>query len=364
MKKVGLPQNIYGERSHRVTCLTTCDGEVWGGCPSGFVFCYSDSREEQHEEQGEKGGRNGGELVLCHQSQLCGEGRGMAGVNTMVGDKGGLIWAGTDNGWLSVWTSVDGAIAGEEVKFRVSLLHQSWKKSMITAFTNQGSYMTLEFGVVSWKGLSSFFVKQGEPEGEGMVFLRDIKELREMEGKLGGFGVVLVDKEGKEREFELENREGEGRKALDLLKFGLFCLGEKKVLKRVGQLNLKGRVIALEMAGGRVWSFDDSLKVSFHLFYDLFFSFVLFRFILFCIVFYCIVLFGLVWFGLFSLCISYNEIHRSENGKRPPIKLENKKKHTNFFLFVVLISLGLTCRLICPKIHFLVFSQLEMRNCM
>ena len=267
VKKVELPHNIFGERSHRVTCLTTCDGYVWGGCPSGFVFCYSDTREEQHEEQGEKGGQNGGELVLCHQTQLCGEGRGMAGVNAMVGDKGGLVWAGTDNGWLSVWKSVDGAIAGEEVKFRVSLLHQSWKKSIFSAFSNQNSFLKLEFGVVSWKGLSSFLITGGGMiEEEGMVFLEDIKEVREMNGKLGGLGVVLVDKGDKEREFELENGEKEGQKALDLLKFGLFCLGEKRVLKRVGEHDLKRRVRALEMAGGRVWSFDDSLKVSFHLF--------------------------------------------------------------------------------------------------
>ena len=259
MKKVELPNNIYGDRSHRVTCLATCDGEVWGGCPSGFIFCYSDGGEEQERE--------GGELILCHRTQLCGEGRGMTGVNAMVGDKGGLVWAGTENGWLSVWKSVDGAIAAEEVKFRVSLLHQSRKKSIITAFTNQSSFMKLEFGMVSWEGLSSFFLQEGETEEEGVVFLGDIKEVREIDGKMGGLGIVLVDKGGKEREFEFENRGEEGRKALDLLKFGLFCLEEKRVLKRVGQHDLKGRVGALEMAGGRVWSFDDSLKVHFHLFF-------------------------------------------------------------------------------------------------
>ena len=270
-----------------MTCLTTCDGDVWGGCPSGFVFCFSDAGEEQQGEQGERGGQKG-ELVLCHQTQLCGEGRGMAGVNAMVGDKGGLVWAGTDNGWLSVWKSVDGRIAGEEVKFRVPLLHQSWKKSMFSAFTNsnQNSFLKLEFGVVSWEGLSSFFAKQGQSslEEDGMAFLKDIKEVREMEGKLGGLGVVLVDKEGKKREFEFENREEEGRKALDLLKFGLFCVGEKKVLKRVGEHDLKRRVIALEMAGGRVWSFDDSFKVYFHLLF--FFLFLFFYFVLFLFVYY------------------------------------------------------------------------------
>ena len=255
MKKVDLPNNVYNERSHRVTCLATCDGEVWGGCRSGFVFCYYDAQEEPEEEEGERG-----ELVLSHHTQLYGEGRGMTGVNAMVGDKGGLVWVGAENGWLSVWKSGDGAIAAEEAKFRVPLLHQSWKKSMITAFTNQGSFMKLEYGVLSWKGLSFFFDKE-KIEEEGMVLLRDIKEMREVEGKLGGLGAVLVDKGGKEREFEFENREEEGRKALDLLKFGLFCLGEKRVLKRVGQQDLKGRVVALEMAGGRVWSFDDALKV-------------------------------------------------------------------------------------------------------
>ena len=258
MKKVDLPSNVYNERSHRVTCLATCDGEVWGGCRSGFVFCYYDAQEEPEEEEGERGElKERGELVLSHHTQLCGEGEGMTGVNAIVGDKGGLVWVGAENGWLSVWKSGDGAIAAEKVKFGVPLLYQSWKKSMITTFTNQGSFMKLEFGVVSWKGMSSFF---GQEE-EGMVLLRDIKEVREMKGKLGGLGAVLVDKGGKEREFEFENREEEGRKALDLLKFGLFCLREKRVLKRVGQQDLKGRVVALEMAGGRVWSFDDALQV-------------------------------------------------------------------------------------------------------
>ena len=310
VKKVELPDNMHGERSHRVTCLTTCDGDVWGGCPSGFVFCFSDAREEQQGEQGEKGGQNEGELVLCHQSQLCGEGRGMTRVNAMVGDKGGLVWVGTDNGWLSVWKSMDGGIAGEEVKFQVSLLHQSRKKSMITAFTNQNCLLKLEFGVVSWQGLSSFFVMEGETEEEGIVFLRDIKEVREMEGKLGGLGVVLVDKRGKERKFEFDNREERGRKALHLLKFGLFCLGEKRVLKRVGEHDLKRRVRALEMAGGRVWSFDDSLKVSFHLFFFvcdvvvLFLVFFVFCFLFFFLFLYCFILDCIVFFGGFDSCIS------------------------------------------------------------
>ena len=271
VKKVDLPNNIKSERSHRVTCLTVCDGEVWGGCRSGFIFCFSDREEEQ--EEGEMEGQK--EMVLCHKTQLCGEGKGMTGVNTMVGDKGGLVWVGAENGWLSVWNSVDGGIAGEEVKFRVPLLHQSRKKSMLSVFTNpESSFMELKFGVLSWKGLPSFF-----EEEEGMVLLRDINEVRERKGQLGGLGIVLVDKRGREREFELENGKEEGRKALDLLKFGLFCLGEKRVLKRVGQCDLKGRVMALEMAGGRVWSFDDSLKVC------LFFYFVLCLFVLFCFVF-------------------------------------------------------------------------------
>ena len=336
-----------------MTCLTTCDGDVWGGCPSGFVFCFSDAREEQEEEQGEKRGQKGGELVLCHQTQVCGEGRGMGGMNAMVGDKGGLVWGGTENGWLSVWKSVDGGIVGEEVKFRVSLLHQSRKKSMLSTFSNQNSFLKLEFGVVSWKGLCSFLKGRGKLTGggkieeEGMVFLKDIKEVREITGKLGGLGVVLVEKGGKERKFELENGEKEGKKALDLLKFGLFCLGEKRVLKRVGECDLKRGVRALEMAGGRVWSFDDSLKVSCYFF--------------FCFMFVCLFVCLLSSF----LNVSHKKsIFRFVNGKQPTIKLENKKEHTAWLLFVLLISLGLTCHLICPKIHFLVFSRLEMRNCM
>ena len=367
MKKMELPHNIHGERSHRVTCLTICDGDVWGGCPSGFVFCYSDAREEQ-EEQGERGGQNGGELVLCHQTQVCGEGRGMTGVNAMVGDKGGLVWVGAENGWLSVWKSVDGAIAGEEVKFRVSLLHQSAKISKFSGLTNQDSFLKLEFGMVSWKGLSSF-LKRGKLAGGGKieeVFLKDIEEVREKKGKLGGLGVVLVDKWGKERKFELENGEKEGRKALDLLKFGLFCLGEKRVLKRVGEHDLKRRVRALEMAGGRVWSFDDSLKVSFDFFlfyvclFVCLFEMGVVLFFVFCIVLYC---FCIIFKFLLLICLT-KSISRFVNGKQLTIKLENKKEHTDWLLFVVLISLHLTCPLIYPKIHFLVFSQLEMRNCL
>ena len=292
MKKVELPNNTGGERSHRVACLaTTCDGEVWGGCRSGFVFCYHNAQEEQEDEREERAKKKGGELVFSHKTQLCGKGEGMTGVNAIVGDKGGLVWVGAENGWLSVWKSVDGAIAAEEVKFRVPLLHQSVKKSIITVFTNQSSFMELEFGVVSWEGLSSSFLMRGEPEEEGMVLLRDVMEVREIKGKLGGLGFVLVDKGGKEREFEFENRNGEGQKALDLLKFGLFCVGEKRVLKRVGQQDLKGRVVALEMAGGRVWSFDDTLKV-FHFvscfLFCLFGCFVIvFCFVLFCFVFCC-----------------------------------------------------------------------------
>ena len=273
VKKVDLP-NQGIERSHRVTCLATCDGEVWGGCRSGFIFCYYSRGQEQEEEGGEKEEQNGrGELMLCHKTQLSRE-RGKTGVRAVVVDKGGLVWVGAENGWLNVWKSVDGAIAAEEVKFRVPLLHQSWKKSM---FGNQNSFLKLEFGVLSWKGLSSY---SGKIEAEGMVLLRDVKEMREMNGKLGGLGIVLVDKGGREREFEVENgEEKEGRKALDLLKFGLFCLGEKRVLKKVGEQDLKSGVLALEMAGGRVWSFDDSLKVFSFFFYCFFFCFVLFCFL-------------------------------------------------------------------------------------
>ena len=309
MKKVDLPNNTDGERSHRVACLATCDGEVWGGCRSGFVFCYHDAQEEQEDEGEEREGKKGGELVLSHKTQLCGE--GMTGVNAIVGDKGGLVWAGAENGWLSVWKSVDGAIAAEEVKFRVPLLHQSVKKSIITVFTNQGSFMELEFGVVSWEGLSSSFLMQrGEPEEEGMVLLRDVMEMREIKGKLGGLGFVLVDKGGKEREFEFGNRNGEGRKALDLLKFGLFCLGEKRVLKRVGQQDLKGRVVALEMAGGRVWSFDDTLKVCL-------FCFIVFCFLFFC--FFCFVLFlfcFVLFYSLFNLSHNQHTDYRMESDSR------------------------------------------------
>ena len=257
MKTVDLPKNIDRERSHRVSCLATCEGEVWGGCRSGFIFCYYDEEKEQWEEEKEGVKKKGGELVMCHESQLSGEEGGLTGVNAVAVDKGGLVWVGAENGWLSVWESGDGGVVGEEVKFLVSMLDRSLKKSMEKKEKqDQDSFLKLEFGVVSWKGR-----KRGEREKEGEMLLRDVKEVREVKGKLGGVGVVVVDKGGREREFELG--EGEGRKALDLLHFALFCLGEKRVLKRVGDHDLRRRVMALGIAGGRVWSFDESLKVVF-----------------------------------------------------------------------------------------------------
>ena len=252
MKKIEMPENIHSERSHRVTCLATYEGEVWGGCRSGFIFCYYNEEEQDGEE--EKRAREGGKLVFCHETQI-GEG---GGVNAMVVDRGGLVWAGGENGWLSVWKSVDGRIAGEEVKFRVPLLHKSRKKLREKKGNQvQESFLELEFGKVGWKRLSSF-LKRGERE---TMLLRDVEEVKEVEGKLGGMGFVLVDKGGREREFEMNVEEG--RKALELLKLALFCLREKRVLKRVGEHDLKRRVMALEIAGGRVWSYDGSSKVYF-----------------------------------------------------------------------------------------------------
>ena len=252
VKTVELPKNIYNEKRDRVTCLTTFAGELWGGCDSG-VFCYYEEEEEELSPGEEKG-----EFMRCHNSQLLGDG-GETGVSAMVADKQGLVWVGNENGWLSVWKNGYGPVVGEEVKFSVPLLNKSSK-----IFSKDSSFLKLEFGVVSWRWSS--FMKRGE-EKEGRVLLREVGEVREVRGKRGGVGLVLVEKGGKEREFELGREEGQ--KALNHLNFALFCGGQNRVLKRVGEqmLNINKKVTALEIAGGRAWSFDESLKVFFQAFF-------------------------------------------------------------------------------------------------
>ena len=56
--------------------------------------------------------------------------------------------------------------------------------------------------------------------------MKKVKEVKEVEGKQGGVGVVLVEEEGgRERKFELGG--SDGKKGVDCLKFALFC-EEKK----------------------------------------------------------------------------------------------------------------------------------------
>ena len=92
--------------------------------------------------------------------------------------------------------------------------------------------------------------------------MKEVKEVKEVDGKQGGVGVVLVEERGRERRFELGGNDG--KKAVDCLKFALFCMKRKRILERVGEQKLNRKLIALEMVdGGRVWSFDGSLMVCF-----------------------------------------------------------------------------------------------------
>ena len=105
---------------------------------------------------------------------------------------------------------------------------------------------------MKWKGL----------DGEGSLLMKEVKEVKEVDGKQGGVGVVLVEERGRERRFELGGNDG--KKAVDCLKFALFCMKRKRILERVGEQKLNRKLIALEMVdGGRVWSFDGSLMVCF-----------------------------------------------------------------------------------------------------
>ena len=245
MKKVELPHNTEGYRGHRVLCLTTCGGELWGGCSSGFVFCYCGDEEEEGKGKGKEEGE---ELILCHQTQLLEQG----GVSAMVGEKEGLVWVGGDNGWISVWKSGYGPVIGEKVKFSAPLLPEGIKQTVRhVLFDTQksGFFFKLEYGELKWKGGAR----------EESLSLKKVREMKVVEGKQGGVGVVLIE-EGKDpRKFELGGEEG--RKMVDCLKFALFCLERERVLERVGQQHLSRKVTALEMVGGRVWSFDESLMV-------------------------------------------------------------------------------------------------------
>ena len=256
MKKVELPENIKGSRTHRVTCLTTCEGKLWGGCQSGLVFSFCG--EEEHRDKNREGGdqeegQNRGEmeLIFPHESQLLGE---KGGVSAMVGEKG-MVWVAGENGWLSLWKMGDGPIRGEELKYSAPLLEGSFFFKF-GIFSGDDLYFTLEDGQVNWKGL----------DGEGSLLMTKVKEVKEVEGKQGGVGVVLVEEEGgRERTFELGKN---GKKGVDCLKFGLFCMKRKRILDRVGEQNLERKLMSLTMVGERVWSFDDSFRVC--IFFSLF----------------------------------------------------------------------------------------------
>ena len=211
------------------------EGELWGGCQSGFVFCYYGAGEEEEQEE-EK-------LMLCHYTQLHRE--GTTGVSAIVGGRDGLVWVGGKNGSISVWESKDGPVSGEEIKFSAQLLLSS-KKSFLR---RADSFFKLEYGELRWR----------KDKGAGSLSLKRVQRVREIEASRGGVAFCLLEDSGKERKFELEGEEGQ--RALDSLKFALFCVREKRVLERVGTQNLGRTVRALEMTSGRVWSFDDFFKV-------------------------------------------------------------------------------------------------------
>ena len=158
----------------------------------------------------------------------------------MVGEKKGMVWVGGENGLLSIWKRGDGPVTGEEVKYSAPLLEDSYFFEL-HKMLHGDLFFELEYGQVKWKGL----------DGEGSLFMKEVKEVREVAGKQGGVGVVLVEEGGRERKFELGGNDG--KKGVDCLKFALFCLKRKGILERVGELKLERKLMALEMVGGRVW---------------------------------------------------------------------------------------------------------------
>ena len=241
VKKVELPENRNGGRTHRVTCLTTRGEELWGGCQSGLIFSYCGQEDE--ERRGKE------ELILSHPTQLLlGEGEE---VNAMVGGKEGLMWVGGENGWLSVWKRSYGPVVGEELKYSSPLLEDRYFFQLPKMLIGD-LFFKLEYGQVKWKEL----------DGEGSLLMNQVKEVRGVAGNRGGVGVVLVEEDGgRERRFELGGNDG--KKGVDCLKFALFCMKRKRILERVGELKLNRKLMALNIVGGRVWSFDGSLMVCF-----------------------------------------------------------------------------------------------------
>ena len=234
-----------------MTCLTTCGGEIWGGCQSGYVFCYG-GREEGTE--GEE--RKDEELTLCYPSQLPGEAdaKTVRGICGIVGEKGELAWAGSENGWITVWESGFGSAIGEEVKFFAPLLSGF---RPLRRIIGDDCYICLELGELRWRKWVGTRIE------EGRLSMKRVEEVREMEG---GVGVVVVEVGGRERRFEMEEKEV-GGKGLECLRFVLFCLGRKRGLRRVGGVKLGKRVLGLGLVDGRVWSFDESFQVFFNFVY-------------------------------------------------------------------------------------------------
>ena len=157
------------EEDYKVTCLTTYGEDVWGGCQSGFVFCYRDEEKKEKGEEKESDQEGGEEkMILCHSTQLLGEG----GVSAIVGEKEGkegLVWVGGKNGSLSVWKRGHGLVVGEELKFSASLL-ENYRFGFRKMFSWREIDFKLEYGEVKWRGLNE----------EGRLLMKDVKEVREV----------------------------------------------------------------------------------------------------------------------------------------------------------------------------------------
>ena len=319
VKRVILPDNPHGVRSHRITTLTTTtttsntdkhippsrtatNQYLWGGCRSGFVFCveHLEESETKREEKEETVVQN---LQICHYSQLI---EGGGGVSAMVGARGGgLVWVGYEHGGLTVWRrEEEGAKVAGRVSFSSPLLNYgsdimrrffsfsllfflSLTISFLLSALNfrfNDPTLTLRSGVLCWgsgggPGGRRSAVVDG---GGGMMPMREVEEVREVVGtRKGRVGIVLVRKEGARETMAEEGVGGSGvspvfevewevgKKWLSLLEFVVFSYkgGEEKgrrgVLERVGMVELGGRVLGLIMIEGKIWSFDETNKVFF-----------------------------------------------------------------------------------------------------
>ena len=239
---------------------------MWGGCQSGYLFCSGgESLKSAAKGEGGKDSRGGGGVDLCHFSQLPHKATESSRVNTIIGiEKEGLVWVGFENGWLSLWQGV-GGIIGEEMSFSSPLVAVRDAESIpwyqIMRRKNQIASLTLRYGELRW----------GEGE-ERSLSMKKVCQVKRIEEKSGGFVFWLL---GEKEEpisprFEVVSKEI-WDKWVGLLEFIIFCFERKRVLKRVGEVDLScgamGGVLSLSGIDGRVWSVDGSLEVCLRFFF-------------------------------------------------------------------------------------------------